>query len=482
MAEVAGAVLNTIAGVTARLPQPFSSIDQLMEAEEEDAKRIRPSNIGWWRDVSRVRGSTLWRVWKAVVLFTVWGTVVAVMDLVYGRDLGLTNNVTPMLSVVVGLLLVFRNSSAYARWEDGRKTFGKMMSTVRNLTRSIWVIVGAPIAAKSPAEALASIERLSEKDHEEKIKAVRLLVAFVIATKHHVRREYGVDWPDLASILPPKFQALARTTGFGWDPAETDYDTPSAAPSTAAPSPGAPSPGAPSPGQAASPTKKQRPAPQPLHASYLSAPNAENGTAGPRLDPPLASPVSFRSIPEVPEGERRPLLGKYRAGQGLNTETMVVMADYMRKPSLPLPLVIAHQLGLYLASCKRRGLIESIGPAGYNALVMQLNGLVDCFTACERLASTGIPTVYTVHLKQCTSLFLLTLPLVLVELMGFSMIPFVTVVAFTLVGIEAIANEIEMPFGIDDSDLPLDLFCAELRNEVEHMVSRLSMLDEEFSL
>jgi putative membrane protein len=45
-------------------------------------------------------------------------------------------------------------------------------------------------------------------------------------------------------------------------------------------------------------------------------------------------------------------------------------------------------------------------------------------------------------------------------------IPFVTVCAFMLLGIEGIASEIEMPFGEDDSDLPQDLICAEVRNEV----------------
>lgn len=87
--------------------------------------------------------------------------------------------------------------------------------------------------------------------------------------------------------------------------------------------------------------------------------------------------------------------------------------------------------------------------------------------------------------------------------MSFAMIPFVTVVSFTLMGIEGIASEIEQvrrprraclspslrlthigpqPFGVDDSDLPLDLFCAELRNEVEHTIYRLAVGEEEFAL
>lgn len=38
---------------------------------------------------------------------------------------------------------------------------------------------------------------------------------------------------------------------------------------------------------------------------------------------------------------------------------------------------------------------------------------------------------------------------------SWKMIPLVTLVAFTLMGIEGIADEIEMPFGRDQSDLPL---------------------------
>lgn len=66
------------------------------------------------------------------------------------------------------------------------------------------------------------------------------------------------------------------------------------------------------------------------------------------------------------------------------------------------------------------------------------------------------------------------------------MIPVVTIVAFTLMGIEGIADEIEQPFGTDKSDLPLgttyavivvtgllltfyiaDTYCNDLKEEVE---------------
>jgi len=53
------------------------------------------------------------------------------------------------------------------------------------------------------------------------------------------------------------------------------------------------------------------------------------------------------------------------------------------------------------------------------------------------------------------------------------MIPVVTIVAFTLMGIEGIADEIEQPFGTDGSDLPLDTYCFDLKEEIEYMIARL---------
>ena len=67
---------------------------------------------------------------------------------------------------------------------------------------------------------------------------------------------------------------------------------------------------------------------------------------------------------------------------------------------MALPLVIAHQISLYFATCKRRGQLESVGPAGYNNLVQSINALVECFTTCERIVTVEIPNVYTIHLKR----------------------------------------------------------------------------------
>jgi ion channel-forming bestrophin family protein len=75
--------------------------------------------------------------------------------------------------------------------------------------------------------------------------------------------------------------------------------------------------------------------------------------------------------------------------------------------------------------------------------------MVDGLGNMERVANTPIPRSYSIHLKQTVTLYLFSLPFTLVKELGWGMIPVVTVVAFTLMGIEGIADEIEMPFGQD---------------------------------
>lgn len=76
-------------------------------------------------------------------------------------------------SIVLGLLLVFRTNTAYERFWEGRKCWGNIVNTVRNLARQIWV----------------SAQEKSPVDRDNKIAALYLLVAFAVATKLHLRGE-----------------------------------------------------------------------------------------------------------------------------------------------------------------------------------------------------------------------------------------------------------------------------------------------------
>lgn len=118
-----------------------------------------------------------------------------------------------------------------------------------------------------------------------------------------------------------------------------------------------------------------------------------------------------------------------------------------------------------------------------------IQGLVDDLSNMERVANTPIPRSYSIHLKQTVTLYLFSLPFTLIQDLGWGMIPLVTIIAFTLMGIEGIADEIEMPFGewlsatirqvlmvaagLDKFDLPLERYCEDLKEEIEYVIERL---------
>jgi ion channel-forming bestrophin family protein len=76
-------------------------------------------------------------------------------------------------NIVLGLLLVFRTNTAYDRYWEGRKCWGKIINGVRNLARRIWIVVKEEEA----------------DDRTEKLAALNLIVAFAVATKLHLRQE-----------------------------------------------------------------------------------------------------------------------------------------------------------------------------------------------------------------------------------------------------------------------------------------------------
>lgn len=62
-------------------------------------------------------------------------------------------------------------------------------------------------------------------------------------------------------------------------------------------------------------------------------------------------------------------------------------------------------------------------------------------------------------------MYLFALPMTLVHELGWLTVPLLTAIAFTFIGIEGIADEIEMPFGNDQRDLPLGKYHCYVRSQ-----------------
>lgn len=82
-------------------------------------KRKYLRKYSWLPDVLRINGSIIGRIFGPVLTVTIFATLVA-YAWSKGKRVVLTNSVVPLLSVVVGLILVFRNGSSYDRFWEGR--------------------------------------------------------------------------------------------------------------------------------------------------------------------------------------------------------------------------------------------------------------------------------------------------------------------------------------------------------------------------
>ncbi|KAJ3830040.1 Bestrophin, RFP-TM, chloride channel-domain-containing protein [Lentinula raphanica] len=386
-------------------------------------KRKHLRKYSWLPDVFRIKGSIIKRIFWPVTTNTLFAAIIS-YAWHNGYHFVLTNSIVPLLSVVVSYL----NGSSYDRFWEGRKCFATVTSNVRNLSRQIWVNVALPPADQEdpPSKKGKAPILTASQLHRVKSEALHLCLAFPFAVKHYLRGEDGLNWSDYHDVLPKNF---ARFDEVGYQRSKTDLTT-----------------------------------------SYNSI-STSNKSSG-------------RSSPDLGRGDATKRVRPKRSKQNLPSQSTPLLSDavthrtvefrpFADDTSLPLPLIIAHEISRLLFYFRREGMLETVGPAGMNAMNALVQSMVDNMTAMERVANTPIPISYGIHLKQCVTLYLFALPLTLVNDLGWMTVPIVTVVAFTFMGIEGIADEIEMPFGHDPSDLPLDRYCLDLKEEILYIIERL---------
>lgn len=147
--------------------------------------------LNWLQVVFRLQGSVISAILPWVLLCSGYGffiTLLVELDapLPFTQIDKVIHNVVLTFNIVLSLLLVFRTNTAHERFWEGRKLWGSLVNTVRNLTRSIWLIV----------------EEREVTDGLEKELILRLVVAFAVATKLHLRRDgVNAELEPLMSLL-----------------------------------------------------------------------------------------------------------------------------------------------------------------------------------------------------------------------------------------------------------------------------------------
>lgn len=147
----------------------------------------------WLRVILQLRGSVVPTIAPRVLLC---GTFAAIISWLHALKVPVAQpgwaNLIP--SVVLGLLLVFRTNTAYERFWEGRKLWGGIVNTSRNLGRQIWVAIDEP----------------TPEVREQKISALNLIAAFGIATKQHLRGSSVTE--AVADLVEPNVLDNLRTT------------------------------------------------------------------------------------------------------------------------------------------------------------------------------------------------------------------------------------------------------------------------------
>jgi len=94
-----------------------------------------------------------------------------------------------LLGIVLGLFLVFRTNSAYDRWWEGRKLWGALVNSTRNM-------------------ALKLNAYISRENHEDRDWFSKMISNFVYATKENLRK--GVQLSDLQPVSEDFIEELKK--------------------------------------------------------------------------------------------------------------------------------------------------------------------------------------------------------------------------------------------------------------------------------
>ena len=144
--------------------------------------------------------------------------------------------------------------------------------------------------------------------------------------------------------------------------------------------------------------------------------------------------------------------------------------DWEKVRNLPLGYrgdAIVQASAQDLVQCMKDGKID---PINYNLMDETLTHMTFAAACCERLRHTPMPFSYSLLLHRTAHMYCFLLPFGLVDVTGF-MTPFVVgIVAYTFFGLDALGDELEEPFGMDNNDLPLDAMCRTMEINALHLL------------
>ncbi|KAL5418928.1 hypothetical protein PMIN03_000770 [Paraphaeosphaeria minitans] len=170
-----------------------------------------------WPTFLRLHGSITPEMILPLLFVGGWSTMITCIS-IWVHDLGINPLLLTVLGFVVGLALSFRSSTAYERYNEGRKYWAQLAFVSQHLARLIWVHAD---------ERHTTDPVVGKKDLLGKISCLNMIVAFAMALKHKLRFEPYAHYEDLQHVVshldtyaktadkptPPRKQNIFKTAG-----------------------------------------------------------------------------------------------------------------------------------------------------------------------------------------------------------------------------------------------------------------------------
>jgi putative membrane protein len=130
------------------------------------------------------------------------------------------------------------------------------------------------------------------------------------------------------------------------------------------------------------------------------------------------------------------------------------------------PALLLRAMGEWVSQRQREGLFGEVTASTFDR---NLNELSNVLGGCERIASTPVPFSYSVMIHRVVYFYCALLPFGLVDAIAW-MTPVVSlVIAYSFIALDVLASELEMPFDLEENDLPLDTICRTIELSLREM-------------
>ncbi|TFK66120.1 UPF0187-domain-containing protein [Pluteus cervinus] len=418
---------------------------------------------GRW-SVKKFQATVINDIWPEMIFFSLVATMVTLVSKMTETKLQFDTGLLTVLGTVLGLTISFRTSSAYERYQDGRKMWTSITIASRNLAQMIWIHIPTE-RPNGPSPLECAIEKKT---------MVNLVQAFSVACKHFLRGESGVYYQDLFPLICvlPRYASEAQTRDNMlplWQASDDDETPWEPKFESQPPSRTATFRGANALNQTASlPENHVRDKTKKTFDPEQALPDLEaHRPLKPARDPPQTTFADYIPFLRLFKWIGRTVARRAKPRSEIERQAKLNrrMKDLCQS-NVPLEIILF--LSSYSAHVMKKGLVT---PAIATGITANLTALQDTFQQLERIAYTPLPFAYQAHLRLSLWLYLFFLPFQIYAKFGYLTIPGTAFATFLLVGFLEIGQEIENPFNYDLNDLDLDGFCLSVQRELHEITA-----------